>query len=235
MDSSSSTVCTPENEVLNFKQRGGENLKDAWYRICNAHNTSIRKQSTVVLLRCFYVGITTWYRFFLDTITGGNFLMCSSLDAFNAMGNLVGSSPLMVNETTLTLEHVMERLDAIEKKMLTEEHIGNFDKNMHNFATKIRSNAGEVFKLLKEKGTVIHERIGESPARIDKLEEIFSNLSMAFTSTKTIENTPIKTGKAPQVTKNKGATSSNNSKEDLKMISINPDFVEVIRDPLGNN
>ena len=39
------------------------------------------------------------------------------------MGNLVGSPPLMINETTLTLEHVMERLDAIEKKMLTEEHI----------------------------------------------------------------------------------------------------------------
>ena len=35
MDSSSSIACTPENEVLNFKQRGGENLKDAWYRICN--------------------------------------------------------------------------------------------------------------------------------------------------------------------------------------------------------
>jgi len=128
MNSSSPIVCTSENKVLNFKQRGGENLKDAWYRICNAHNRSIRKQSTVVLLRCFYVGITTWYRFVLDTITGGNFLMCPSLDAFNAMGNLVGSPPLMINETTLTLEHVMERLDAIEKKMLTEEHIENLDK-----------------------------------------------------------------------------------------------------------
>ena len=42
---------------------------------------------------------------------------------FNAMENLVGSPPLMIKETTLTLEHVMERLDAIEKKMLTEEHI----------------------------------------------------------------------------------------------------------------
>ena len=86
MDSSSSIACTPENEVLNFKQRGGESLKDAWYRICNAHNRSIHKQYTVVLLCCFYVGITTWYRFILDTITGENFLMCPSLDAFNAMG-----------------------------------------------------------------------------------------------------------------------------------------------------
>ena len=103
MDSSSSIACTPEEEVLNFKQRGGENLKDAWYRICNAHNRSIRKQSIVVLLRCFYVGITTWYRFVLDMITGGNLLMSPPFDALNAMGNLVGSPPLMVNETILTL------------------------------------------------------------------------------------------------------------------------------------
>ena len=93
----------PENEVLKFKQRGGENLKDAWYRICNARNRSIRKQSTVVLLRSSYVSITTWYRFILDMITAGNFLMCPSLDAFNAMGDLVGAPPIIINETILTL------------------------------------------------------------------------------------------------------------------------------------
>ena len=85
MDNSSSIACTPENEVLNFKQRGGESLKDAWYRICNAHNRSIRKQSTIVLLRCFYVGITTWYRFVHDMIPSGNFLMSPPFDALNAM------------------------------------------------------------------------------------------------------------------------------------------------------
>ena len=30
----------------------------------------------------------------------------------------------MINETTSTLEHVMEKLDAIEKKMLTEADQG---------------------------------------------------------------------------------------------------------------
>lgn len=95
--------------------------------------------------------------------------MCPSLDSFNALGDLTGSPPLMINETTLTLEHVMERLYAIEKKMLTEDHMEIIDKKMHNFATKIGSRAGEIFKLLKEKGTIIHERIEESPSRIDKL------------------------------------------------------------------
>ena len=58
---------------------------------------------------------------------------------------------------------------------------------------------------------------------------------MTFASTKTIKKTPVKIGKVTQVTKNKGATSSNNGKEDLKMIRIHPDFVEVRRDPLGKN
>ena len=71
--------------------------------------------------------------------------MCPSLIAFNAMGNLVGSPPLMINEITLTLEHVMERLDAIKKKMLTEDHMEIIDKKMHNFATKVGSRAGEIF------------------------------------------------------------------------------------------
>ena len=99
---------------------------------------------------------------------------------------------------------------------------------MHNFATNIGSKAGDIFKLLKVKGTIIHERIEESPSRIDKLEEIFSNLSTALASAKTIEKTPVKSGKVTQVTRNKGATSSNGNKGDLKMISIHPDFVEDI-------
>ena len=32
MARSSLVAFTPENEVLNFKQMGGESLKDAWYR-----------------------------------------------------------------------------------------------------------------------------------------------------------------------------------------------------------
>ena len=92
-----------------------------------------------MLLHYFYVGINTWYRFVLDTITGGSFLMSPPFDALNAMGNLVGSPPLMVNETILTLEHVMERLDAIEKKMLTEDHMEIIHKKMHNFATNLGS------------------------------------------------------------------------------------------------
>src|SRR3989337_4453708 len=186
MASSSIVSCTPENEVLNFKQRGGESLKDAWHRICDAQNKSTRKQSSTVLLRNFYVGVTTWYRFVLDTITGGNFLMCPTLDALNAVGNLVGSPPIIINETALTLEHVMQRLEAIENKMPTIEHIENLDKKVHNRISQFGSKVGTTLKMLKEKELIINERIEQGPARIEKLEEIINNLGSAFSSVKTL-------------------------------------------------
>ena len=119
--------------------------------------------STIVLLCGFYVSITTWYRFVLDTITGGNFLMCPALDAFNAMGNLVGSPPITINETILTLEHVMQKLNAIENKMLTEENIEKLDKRMHNLANKIGSKLGDALKILKEKRTRSKQKNGGEP------------------------------------------------------------------------
>ena len=63
------------------------------------------------------------------------------------------------------------------------------------------------------------------------MEEIFSNLSTTFTTTKIVEETTVKNKKS----RNKGASSSNNDKGYLKMISIHPDFVEVIRDPFCKN
>ena len=62
-----------EAEVLTFTQRGGESLKDAWYRINDSQERATKKQSTTILLRNFYVGITSWNRFLLDTAINGNF------------------------------------------------------------------------------------------------------------------------------------------------------------------
>ena len=90
--------------MLNFKQRGGENLKYAWYRICDAQNRSTRKQSTTILHHMFYVGVTPWNRYVLDTITGGNFLGSHTFDSYNAMIDLFGPPPLLINGTVLTLE-----------------------------------------------------------------------------------------------------------------------------------
>jgi hypothetical protein len=50
-------MSNPEVEVCTFKQQGGESLKDAWYRISNAHHRCTKKHFTMILLRNFYVGI----------------------------------------------------------------------------------------------------------------------------------------------------------------------------------
>ena len=158
MASSLSSPLSPENEVLNFKQREGENLKDAWYRICNAQNRSTRKQSTSALLRNFYVGATPWYRYILDAIIGGNFLGSHTFDSYNAMLDLFGSPPLLVNGTLLTLEHVMQRLEIIENKVATIELIENLDKNIHNRITQYGSKVGMTLKNIKEKEPLVNEK-----------------------------------------------------------------------------
>ena len=73
--------------------------------------------------------------------------------SYNAMINLVGSPPLMVNETILTLEHVMRKLDIIENKVATIELIENLDKKIHNHITQYGSKVGVTLKKSKEKRT----------------------------------------------------------------------------------
>ena len=46
-----------------------------------------------------------------------------TFDAYNAMLDLFGPPPLLVNGTVLTLEHVMQRLEIIENKVAVVESI----------------------------------------------------------------------------------------------------------------
>jgi len=210
-----STPLSPENEVLNFKQREGENLKDAWFRICNAQNRSTRKQSTSVLLHNFYVGIIPWNIYILDTITRGNFLGRHTFGSYNAMIDLFGTPPLLVNGTMLTLVHVMQRLDIIENKVATIELIENLDKQIHNQITQYGSKVGVALKSFKEKEPVVNERIDQDSTRIHKLEGIITNLGSALSAVRNTSNPLTKVAKLMYVPKNKGETSSKEN-ADLK-------------------
>ena len=234
MASSLSSPLSPENEVLNFEQREGENLKDAWYRICNAQNRSTRKQSTSVLLRNFYVGVNPWYRYILDTITGGNFLGSHTFDSYNAMIDLLGQPPLLVNRTILTLEHVIQRLDIVENKIVTLELIENLVKNIHNQITQYGSKVGVTLKNIKEKEPIVNERINQDSTRIDKLEGIITNLGTAFSSVNNTPSPPTKISKLVYVPKNKGESSSKET-PDLKSISIHPNLFAIIKEPFAMN
>ncbi|KAE8817277.1 Far1 [Hordeum vulgare] len=176
---------TPENGVLNFRQNEEENLKDTWYKICNAQSRSTR----------------------------GNFLGSHTIDSYRAIMNLVGSPPLMVNGTILTLEHVMQRLDAIENEIATVELIEGLDRKIHNQITQYVSKVGNFLKNLREKKLIVNDS-----SRIGKLEDVITNLGSSFAA---VQNTPNltlkKTVKPVFVPKVSGESS--NKDEDLKMIN----------------
>ena len=90
-----------EAEVLTFKQRGGESLKDAWFRINDSQKRATKKQSTTILLRNFYVGITSWNRFILDTAIGGNFLEAPVWEALMLWKILLEFPLLLTQRMTL--------------------------------------------------------------------------------------------------------------------------------------
>ncbi|KAE8820698.1 Far1 [Hordeum vulgare] len=176
---------TPENDVLNFRQNEEENFLDAWYRICNAQSRSTR----------------------------GNFLGSHTIDSYRAIINLVGSPPLMVNGTILTLEHVMQRLDAIENKIATVELIEGLDRKIHNKISQYGSKVGNFLKLLKEKELIVNDS-----SRIGKLEDVITNLGSAFAAVQNTPNITLKKTVKP-VFVPKASGESSNKDENLKMIN----------------
>ena len=182
----------PEAEVLTFKQRGGESLKDAWYRISDSQQRSTKKQSTTVLLRNFYVGITSWNRFILDTSIGGNFLEAHTLEALNVIEILVGAPPIVDTNTEITLGHIMERLDKIENSMQGMSKINEIDKRIRGSVSRIDSSIKNVNRTL---GSLRAK--DKNPARVDKIEEIIDveGTTLSPMQTKKVE-TPV--GKGPK-------------------------------------
>ena len=74
-----------------------------------------------------------------------------TFDSYNAIIDLFGPPPLLVNGTMLTLEHVMQRLEIIENKVASVELIENLDKKIHNQITQYGSNVGVTLTFLKKR------------------------------------------------------------------------------------
>ena len=160
----------PEIEVRSFRQQGGESLKDAWFRINDAHHRCTKKYSTMILLRNFYVGITSWYRYVLDTLTGGNFLGTPAVEACNLIERLVGVPPSTVIKIETTLEDVIKKLNSLEM---------NFPNFLDN-ARKVNESIVSIDKRITvlEAGNT-HDN---QDSRIGKLEEAMGTLSSTFSS-----------------------------------------------------
>ena len=180
MSSSFTFGVAPEAEVLTFKQRGGESLKDAWYRINDSQNRATKKQSTTILLRNFYVGITSWNRFVLDTAINGNFLEAPVWEALNVMENLVGIPPITVTKDEVTLAHIMSKLEKIELEMPSMSKINEVDRRIQGNLNRLDSSMHRIYKTLETLKS--HDM---DPSRIDKIEDSIETLGTTLSSIKT--------------------------------------------------
>ena len=158
-----------EVEVRSFRQQGGESLKDAWYRISDAHHRCTKKYSTMILLRNFYVGISSWNRYVLDTLTGGNFLGTPALEACQLIESLVGIPTTNV-KTEITLGDVVERLSSLEKSLPNSlVNASQINESIENINKRIT--------VLEASNTHDNRNL-----RIGKLEEAMETLSSTFSS-----------------------------------------------------
>ena len=76
----------------------------------------------------------------------------------------------------------MQRLETIENKIATVELIENLDKKIHSRISQYVSKVGVTLKDIKEKEPMVNEKINHDSVRIDKLEDIITNLGTSFPS-----------------------------------------------------
>jgi hypothetical protein len=126
----------------------------------------------MILLRNFYVGISSWNRYVLDTLAGGNFLGTPALEACTLIECLVGVPPIHVVKTELTLDEVLEKLSSLEKSL------PNILDNARQVNESIES-IGKRMTVLEASTTHDSQNI-----RIGKLEESMETLSSIFSSLK---------------------------------------------------
>jgi hypothetical protein len=126
----------------------------------------------MILLRNFYVGITSWYRYILDTLAGGNFLDTPALEACTLIESLVGVPSIHVVKTEVTLEEVLEKLSSLEK---------SFPNILDNV-----SHVNELIESIGKRSTVLEASttIDSQNLRIGKLEKSMETLSSIFSSLK---------------------------------------------------
>src|SRR3954469_8727603 len=101
-----------EPEVLDFRQRDGENMKKAWDRISEAHKIIMPWISIKIVLRNFYHGLFKWCKHSLDIIAEGDFLECDEARALDILHSL---SSYFVYDCSF--DTVIDRLATIGKRM----------------------------------------------------------------------------------------------------------------------
>src|SRR4051812_35222530 len=101
-----------ESEVLDFHQRDGENMKQAWDKISDAHRRIMPWIPIKIVLNFFYHGLFKWCKHSLDIIAEGDFLECDEARALDIRNGL--SSYFVYDRS---FDPIIDRLATIEKRM----------------------------------------------------------------------------------------------------------------------
>ena len=101
------------------------------------------------MLRNFYVGITSWNRFVLDTTINGNFIEALVWEALNVIENLVGSLPIASIKEDITLAHIMRKLEKIELEMPSISKINELDRKIQGNLNRLDSSMHKIVKTLE--------------------------------------------------------------------------------------
>ena len=124
---------SPEFEVLHFKQRQGENLKDAWYRMIESYRSCTIGGDFKILLRNFYVGLTVSHRQLLDFAAKGSFIDIDPNIVYEIIEGIVGVLPTHkglhhTQEGTQVFEKICEVTKILQKSL---EPLKNVSGNLH--------------------------------------------------------------------------------------------------------
>src|ERR1041385_7891637 len=115
----------------------------------DSQKRATKKQSTTILLRNFYVGITSWNRFILDNAINGNFIEAPVWEALSVMKNLVGNLPVASIQEDITLAHIMKKLEKIELEMPRINKISELYRKVQGNLNRLDSSMHKIFKTLE--------------------------------------------------------------------------------------
>ena len=136
MASSFFVPSSPDFEVLHFKQRHGENLKDAWFRMLESYRSCALEGDFKILIRNFYVGLTLPHKQLLDFAAKGEFIEIDPSSAYGIIEGIVGVLPRQ-NGSPFSLEGAqnLEKLLELQKLVEPFKNIVRSINRMNNLIT----------------------------------------------------------------------------------------------------
>ena len=136
MASPLSAPLSPEFEVLHFKQRQGENLKDAWFRMLESYRSCALEEYFKILIRNFHIGLTLPHKQLLDCAAKGEFIEIDPSSAYEIIERIVGVLPLQKGSPfSHEGTQILEKLCELQKFVEPLKNVGGNLNRMNTLIT----------------------------------------------------------------------------------------------------